>query len=89
MTESMIEAEGLRNFMGQDGLAGARLALHQQWTLQCHGGIHRHFQVAAGNITFSALESGAHPRLLPAIVEKSVRRLWRSCKLNGPPRARP
>ncbi len=57
-----FQAESLRHFVCQHGLAGAGLALHQQRALQRHGGIHRHFQITRGDITFGTLEGGAHSR---------------------------
>jgi hypothetical protein len=39
-----------RHFLGQHGLAGARLALDQQRALQRQGGVDRQFQVIGGDV---------------------------------------
>ena len=51
MCHSMIGApERLGHLLRQHGLAGARLALDQQRTLQRDRGVDRHAQVVGGNI---------------------------------------
>ena len=65
-------AERAGDLMGEDGLAGPWLALHQQGPFQSDGGIDRHFQVASGDVFFGTLEPGH--QLLPCCVAHSVGR---------------
>ncbi len=51
-------AQGLGDFMGQHGLAGAGFALDQQRPLQGDGGVDGDFEVAGGDIAVGALEAG-------------------------------
>ncbi len=50
------QPQGARHLLGQQGLAGARLALDQQRALQGDGGVHRELEIRRGDITFGALE---------------------------------
>jgi hypothetical protein len=51
------QAQGGRHLLGQQGLAGARLALEQQRALQRDGGVDRQFQVVGGDVVLGAFES--------------------------------
>jgi hypothetical protein len=50
------QAEGGRHFLGQHGLAGAGLALHQQGPLERDGGIDGQHQVLRGDVVVRSLE---------------------------------
>jgi hypothetical protein len=48
LQERPVQGEG--DFLGQLGLTGARLALHQQGPAQGDGGVHRHHQIVGGDV---------------------------------------
>jgi hypothetical protein len=54
-------AERLGDLDRQHGLAGARLALDQQWPLQRNGGIDRDLEVVGGDIGPGAVKAHANP----------------------------
>ncbi len=50
MPGDQFRAEGLGQLLGEHGLAGAGLALDQQWTLQRDGRVDRQLQIVSGNV---------------------------------------
>ena len=56
-------AERGGDLFGQHGLAGARLAFHQQRTAQQHGRIDRDLEVVRGDVTAGTFETLHHPSL--------------------------
>jgi len=50
------QLQGAGHFLGQHGLAGARLALDQQRALEGDGGVHGKHQVLRGDVGIGALE---------------------------------
>ncbi len=50
-------AQRARHLLRQHGLAGAGLALDQQRAAQRHGGVHRHLQLARGDVALGAPEA--------------------------------
>ena len=67
MPGDQVLADAVRDFMGEDGFAGAGLAFDEEWALERDSGVDRDPEILRRNLSIGALET-PHPDHFPLML---------------------
>jgi hypothetical protein len=67
MPGDQVLADAARDFMGEDGFAGAGLAFDEERALECDSGVDRDPKILRRDVSIGALET-PHPDYLPRVL---------------------